>query len=244
MIAGVLLGPSLFGLRGAGHPDVLFPPEIKGVLYVVAQFGVGLYMFLVGLGFRSDHFKANAHKAAAVSIAGIVVPFVVAIVADALAHDRARDCSPPTCYALRRHAVPGRGHRASRRFPCSRASSTSAGSSGTALGTLSLSAGAIDDAVAWCVLAVVLASFGARAPASPYIAIVGGIALFALCMIFVVPRLLAPLGALAEREHAAGQAARARTIFAIVADAVHVVARSPPMSSACTRCSAASCSAP
>ena len=59
-------------------------------------------------------------------------------------------------------------------FPCWRASSTSAASAASLIGTLSLSAGAIDDAVAWCVLAVVLASFGAGCGVA-YIAIVGGI---------------------------------------------------------------------
>ena len=72
MIAGVLLGPSLLGLFAPDLQKLIFPPETKGVLYVGAQFGVGLYMFLVGLGFRSDHFKANVHKAAAVSVSGMV----------------------------------------------------------------------------------------------------------------------------------------------------------------------------
>ena len=79
MIAGVLLGPSLFGLLAPDWQKFVFTPENKGVLYVGAQFGVGLYMFLVGLGFRRDHFRANAHKAASVSIAGMAVPFGVAV---------------------------------------------------------------------------------------------------------------------------------------------------------------------
>ena len=80
MIAGVLLGPSLFGLFAPDLQKWIFPPETKGVLYVGAQFGVGLraYMFLVGLGFRGDHFKANVHRAAAVSVSGIVALFLIA----------------------------------------------------------------------------------------------------------------------------------------------------------------------
>ncbi len=53
MIAGVILGPSLFGLFLPEHQKALFPTETKGILYVGAQFGVGLYMFLVGLGFEA-----------------------------------------------------------------------------------------------------------------------------------------------------------------------------------------------
>jgi len=78
------------------------------------------------------------------------------------------------------------------------------GLSHTSLGTLSLSAGAIDDAAAWCVLALVLASFGAG-PAVAITAIVGGM-VFAAFMLLVAPKLLKPLGRMAEREQALGQA--------------------------------------
>src|SRR6187455_1386708 len=80
MIAGVVLGPSLLGLVAPDVQAFLFPPESKSILYVVAQLGIGLYMFLVGLDFRSDDFRTNAPSAVAVSITGIVVPFIVAIV--------------------------------------------------------------------------------------------------------------------------------------------------------------------
>ncbi len=69
------------------------------------------------------------------------------------------------------------------------------GLSHTSLGTLSLSAGAIDDAAAWCVLAVVLASFGSG-PSVAITAVVGGI-VFATFMLLAMPRLLAPLGRMA-----------------------------------------------
>jgi Kef-type K+ transport system membrane component KefB len=38
-------------------------------------------MFLVGLDFRSGDFKAHAPSAVAVSVSGIVVPFLVALLA-------------------------------------------------------------------------------------------------------------------------------------------------------------------
>lgn len=73
------------------------------------------------------------------------------------------------------------------------------GLSPTSIGTLALSAGAIDGAVAWCVLAVVLASFDAA-----YLSIGGGLAIAAF-MIFAMPRLLAPLARAGEAETAAGK---------------------------------------
>ena len=115
MIAGVVLGPSLLGLLAPEIQEFLFPPESKAVLYVVAQLGIGLYMFLVGLDFRSDDFRANAPSAVAVSVSGIVVPFLVAIVGTPLLMSVpglfAADVSRIQC-----HAVPGRRHR-HHRFP-------------------------------------------------------------------------------------------------------------------------------
>ena len=201
MIAGVILGPSLFGLFLPELQKLVFPTETKGVLYVGAQFGVGLYMFLVGLGFRRDHFRNNLHKAALVSISGMAVPFLIAIVA--------------TPWLM---TIPGLFSAAATRFDATlfmgAAIAITAfpmlariiherGLSHTALGTLSLSAGAIDDAAAWCVLAIVLASFGAGSGVA-ITAIAGGIA-FAVFMIFVAPRLLAPLARKAEREQALTQ---------------------------------------
>ena len=79
MIAGVLLGPSLFGALMPEVQAFLFPKESKPILFVIAQFGVGLYMFLVGLGFDRDEFFKGAKGAAAVSLAGMAAPFGVAL---------------------------------------------------------------------------------------------------------------------------------------------------------------------
>ena len=202
MIAGVLLGPSLFGLFLPEIQKWVFPTETKGILYVGAQFGVGLYMFLVGMGFRTDHFKSNVRKAAAVSISGMAGPFLIAIVGTPWLM-QVPGLFAPT--ATRFDATLFMGAAiAITAFPMLARIIHERGLSHTSLGTLSLSAGAIDDAAAWCVLAIVLASFGAGSGVA-ITAIVGGI-VFATFMIFVVPRLLAPLGRMAEREQAMTQA--------------------------------------
>jgi Kef-type K+ transport system membrane component KefB len=68
----------------------------------------------------------------------------------------------------------------------------------TSLGTLSLTAGAFDDAVSWCVLAVVLATFGGG-PGVAVLAIGGGLAWVAFVTV-LGPKILAPLGRIVERE--------------------------------------------
>lgn len=195
MIAGVILGPSLLGLLAPDIQALLFPKESKSVLFVGAQFGVGLYMFLVGLGFRSDHFKSNVGSAAAVSLSGMAAPFLLAIMITPwlMSHglfNEALTLPQTTLFMGACIAITA--------FPMLARIIHERGLSGTPLGTLSLSAGAIDDAGAWTVLAIVLATFG-DGPMVAVKAIGGGLA-FAVFMLTLGPRLLAPLGRKAERE--------------------------------------------
>ncbi len=195
MIAGVILGPSLLGLFFPDFSAALFPKETKNMLYVGAQFGVGLYMFLVGTTFRGDHFKTNGKSAFAVSLSGIAAPFLVAILitpwllgvpglfAKGISQANATlflgACIALTAFPMLARIIHERGL------------------SNSALGTLSLTAGAFDDAASWCVLAIVLATFGAG-PGVAVLAIGGGL-LFALFVIFVGRHLVKPLGRAVEK---------------------------------------------
>jgi Kef-type K+ transport system membrane component KefB len=201
MIAGVILGPSLLGGVAPGLQHFLFPPESKPLLNVVAQLGIALYMFLVGIDFRSEDFKSNAPSAVAVAVSGIVVPFVVAIIAT------------PWLLAVPDLFVAGVSRFdatlflgaaiAITAFPVLARIIHDRRLEGTLIATQALSAAAIGDAVAWCVVAVVLASLGAGAGVA-WLAIGGG-GLLAAALILLGPRLFAPLGRLAEAQHEARQ---------------------------------------
>jgi len=201
MIAGVALGPSLLGLLAPEAQHFLFPPESRPVLQVTAQLGIGLYMFLVGLDFRSDDFKANVPSAVAVSVSGIVVPFLVAVVGAPWLMGVAGLFSPTvsqfnaTLFLGAAIAITA--------FPVLARIIHDRNLGGSMIATLSLSAAAIGDAIAWCVLAVVLASLGAG-PTVAIIAIVGG-SVLAAAMIFLGPKIFAPLGRSAESDAAAGR---------------------------------------
>jgi Kef-type K+ transport system membrane component KefB len=153
-------------------------------------------MFLVGLGFQSSHFRANGRSAAAVSLSGMAAPFLVAVLMTPWL------LGMPGLFAETITTVEATlflGAAISiTAFPMLARIIHERGLSGTPLGTLSLSAGAIDDAGAWTVLAIVLASFGDGAGVAVK-AVVGGVAFTAL-MLTLGPRLLAPLGRWAERE--------------------------------------------
>ncbi|KAK43601.1 potassium transporter [Caballeronia jiangsuensis] len=191
MIAGVLLGPSLFGMLLPHWQQALFPKATMGTLYVAAQLGVGLYMFLVGTEFRADHFRARAKSAMSVSIAGIVAPFALAFALTPWLQ------TIPGLFAEKVRLYEASlflgAAIAITAFPMLARIIHERGLTGTSLGTLALTAGAFDDAAAWCILAIVLASFGGSWMGA-YAAIGGGAA-FALFMIFAGGKLLRRLAA-------------------------------------------------
>lgn len=186
MIAGVTLGPSLLGWMFPGLQAALFPAQTLDTLYVFAQVGVGLYMFLVGTEFRGDHFRSRIRGAFSVSIAGIVVPFALAFLITPwlvgvpnLFSDNVR-ISDASLFLGAAIAITA--------FPMLARIIHERGLTGSPLGTLALTAGAVDDAAAWCILAVVLASFGGSWD-SAWLAIGGGIA-YAVFMLTIGRRLL------------------------------------------------------
>ncbi|HVY61650.1 MAG TPA: cation:proton antiporter, partial [Planctomycetota bacterium] len=74
MIAGVLMGPSLFGWVAPAWHAYVFPPETKAIIFGASQVGLALYMFLVGLDFQVGLVRARARSAISVSAAGIIAP--------------------------------------------------------------------------------------------------------------------------------------------------------------------------
>jgi len=195
MIAGVVLGPSLLGLLFPGLQLSLFPKETRNVLYAGSQLGVGLYMFLVGTTLQVDKFKSKAKSAAGVSVAGIAAPFIIAVLITPFL------LGVPGLFAPGISTVNATMFMgaciALTAFPMLARIINERGLADTALGTLSLTAGAFDDACSWCVLALVLATFGAG-PGVAVLAIGGGVA-YAVFILLFGQKLLAPLGRAVDR---------------------------------------------
>lgn len=196
MIAGVLLGPSLVGLVAPAAQEWLFPQHAiiqaggasvsinhpsMAILYAVSQIGLVLYMFLVGLEFNSDLILGRLRSAGLVSGAGIVLPFALGSIAALTLAGKAdlfRAGIPLGMAALYLGAS-----MSITAFPMLARIIFEKGIAGTRLGTLALAAGSMDDAIAWCLLAVVLASV--KHSASIAVMAVGGGLLFTLGMIYV-----------------------------------------------------------
>lgn len=157
MITGVLLGPSVLGQWFPGWVERVFPIESLRILYPVSQLGLAAYMFVVGLEFRVDMFRGRLASAVSVSAAGMLAPFVLGCLV------ATRFLGEGGWFAVgigRWEAMVFLGASLCiTAFPMLARIIHHQGLTGTTMGTVALGAGALDDAAAWCLLAVVLASF-------------------------------------------------------------------------------------
>lgn len=164
MIAGVLLGPSLFGLLWPEAQAWVFPwdktqatRDTQSYLFPASQLGLALYMYVVGMEFRVDILQSKLRSSIVVSIAGMVAPFVLgAGLAWVFFHHT--DLFPKRTKLPEAMLFLG-ASMCITAFPMLARIIHFKKLSGTTMGTVALGAGAIDDATAWCLLAVVLASF-------------------------------------------------------------------------------------
>lgn len=190
MIAGVLMGPSLMGLLFPNFSAYLFPAESKPILFTVAQLGLVLYMFLIGLEFNLDLIRERFKSALSISAAGIITPFILG---GTLAYFISDDPQLFAAKVTSIEAILFMGAAMSiTAFPMLARIIFEQGLSKTSIGTLALAAGSIDDVAAWCVLAIVLASFQ-NDYSIALIAIGGGIT-FAVVCLTLIKKFLQPLG--------------------------------------------------
>lgn len=77
LLAGILLGPSLFGWIWPEAQQTIFPraPEQKAMIDGIAQFGILLLLLLTGMETDLKLVRKVGKAAIAISIAGILVPF-------------------------------------------------------------------------------------------------------------------------------------------------------------------------
>jgi len=193
MIAGVLLGPSFFGLLLPATQAWLFPwdtmqnaRDTQSYLFPASQLGLALYMFIVGMEFRMDIVKQHLKSSIAVSVAGMVTPFVLgAGLAWVFFHHTSLF---PVKTNLTEAMLFLGASMCITAFPMLARIIHFKGLAGTTMGTVAIGAGAIDDATAWCLLAIVLASFEKNSAQA--LVNIGGGALYVTSMFTVVRPLL------------------------------------------------------
>jgi Kef-type K+ transport system membrane component KefB len=152
IVAGIMLGPSLLGWISPAAMNFVLPQEVGPYLGIIAQIGVILYMFLVGLDFNAGLLRSRAHATVAISHASIICPFVLgAVLALWLYPTLAPPNVPFTSFALFIGVA-----MSITAFPVLARILTDRRMENTELGVVALSCAAADDVTAWCLLAFVV----------------------------------------------------------------------------------------
>ena len=186
MVTGVILGPSILGHAWPQLTARLFPAESMKILFPISQLGLALYMFVVGLEFRMEIIQQRMRSAVAVSLAGMITPFVLGSVLGW--YFFANSQLFPSKTSLMEACIFLGAAMCITAFPMLARIIHFKKLTGTTMGTVALGAGAIDDAGAWCLLAVVLASFDDNYRYA-LTNIAGGLGYVALALLVVRPLL-------------------------------------------------------
>jgi Kef-type K+ transport system membrane component KefB len=160
MIAGILLGPSFLGFFSPAMMGTLFPASSMENLRMLSELGVVLFMFLVGTDVHLGDLWKKAHTAIWVSHASIVVPFFLGTVASLYLYSS----FAPAGIAFKPFALFMGVAMSITAFPVLARIVQERNMTQSAIGIMSLGCAAVDDATAWCILAVVLALVKSESP--------------------------------------------------------------------------------
>jgi Kef-type K+ transport system membrane component KefB len=202
VLAGIVLGPTVLGRIIPSAPAWLFPPDVP--LKPIADLGLVFFMFLVGLELDTDLMRKEGRRAVQISLSGVIAPFLLgALLALVLA-----PVNEAGVFADGTHHPPSRlafalflgAAMCITAFPILARIMVETGLYRTPVGMAALCAAAVDDAIAWILLAAVIgiAKNGSPAQALPALLLT----IVFVAFMFTVGRAL--LGRLARRYEAKG----------------------------------------
>lgn len=189
IIAGIVLGPSLFGLYFPDMKEALFPVASLGNLQVLSQVGLILFMFVIGMELDLKVLKNKANEAVVISHASIVIPFALGI---GLSYFIYYQFAPQGIEFLSFSLFMGIAMSITA-FPVLARIVQERGLHKTKLGTIVITCAAADDITAWCLLAAVIAIVKAGSFVSS-IYIIGLAFSYVLLMLLVVKPFLKRVG--------------------------------------------------
>ncbi len=154
VIGGIFLGPSLLGKYAPEVYAYILPNSVAPIMGIIAQLGVILYMFLVGVELDLKVLKTSGHKTLAISHASIIAPFLLgALLAVELYEDYAPEGVGFTVFSLFFGVS-----MSITAFPVLARIISDKKLQKTELGAITLTCAAIDDVTAWCLLAFIVSA--------------------------------------------------------------------------------------
>lgn len=215
MLAGIVLGPSVFGWLAPEWFHAAFPPASFGFLSVLSNIGLLFFMFLVGLDLDLTLLRGRGRAAVVTSHASIVAPFLLGAVLALVLYPRLSDSSVPfTGFALFLAAA-----MSVTAFPVLARMLAEGGMLKTRLGSVAIAAAAVDDVSAWCILAVVIAVVRAAEAPIPLPVMLAGVVAYALVMLTIGRRALRWLEHVVKRQGGVSQDLFAVVLLIVIASA-------------------------
>ncbi|KXH81543.1 cation:proton antiporter [Chryseobacterium kwangjuense] len=153
MIAGIVLGPSLFGLYFPELSAFIFPKESLPNLQFLSQIGLILFMYIVGMELDLSVLRKKAHDAVVISHASIIIPFALGVGLSYLIYKE----FAPEGIQFSSFALFIAIAMSITAFPVLARIVQERNLHKTKIGTVVITCAAADDITAWCILAAVIA---------------------------------------------------------------------------------------
>lgn len=217
VIAGLMLGPSLLGAISPDAMHALLPTQeidakgaVASSLKMIAQLGVILYMFLVGLELNAAKLKDKAGAAIAISHASIVIPFALGAILSLwlyplLSSDEVSFVSFSLFLGVAMSITA---------FPVLARILTDRNLQTTPIGIIALSCAAADDVTAWCLLALVVGV--AKAEVSGAGVVLVGAMTFIVLMFFVARPMLVRYASFVDRKQGVMPAYAIASVYVLI----------------------------
>lgn len=156
VLGGILLGPSVFG-RIPGFTATIFPPESIPNLNNVANLGLILFLFIIGLEVDLRYFLSNWKIALSVSSVGLIIPFALGAAISYGIHEQFKDEPGTKPIAYGTFLLFIGVAMAITAFPVLCRILTELKLLSTPVGIITLASGVGDDVVGWVLLALCVA---------------------------------------------------------------------------------------
>lgn len=152
VVGGLLLGPSFLSYFFPNIMGFLIPAESMPFLSIIAQFGIILFMFLVGLELDLKALFKAGHSTLLISHMSILVPFTMGAALSLVLYKQYAPAGVPFLVFSLFIGVA----MSVTAFPVLARILTDFNWTQTSWGRISLASAAIDDVTAWCLLAIVV----------------------------------------------------------------------------------------
>ena len=187
IIGGILLGPSVLGRISPHGSAALFPEASLHSLETLSTVGLILFMFLIGMELDYDQLSKQRSTAVIASGTSILIPFITAAV---LAHSLRIRFAPHGIGSVPFVLFLGIAMSITA-FPVLARILEERRLQGTSLGTTAIMCAAVDDVVAWSLLALALTLIGKAGGSASLPVRLAGLAGYLFLMLGVVRPLAA-----------------------------------------------------